>query len=137
MYKFIYDNKEYVLNNENLKYFLNDDENEVEGIDLEQVCNLLSGSEHVEFGEEFYTAKCEDCGFKIEELPKFFPFLEYHFYIFTKDNKFVTSSISSDYEENSYGRLARLGKVDNSFLLSIIVCENCGKFDIEIEQCEM
>lgn len=137
MYKFNYNNKEYEINEENLKYILNDDDEPVEGVDLDLICDLLSNSSYVDFGEEYYTAKCEDCGYTIEELPKFFPFIEYHFYIFTKDKKYVTSSISSDYEENTYNKLVALGKVDNSYLVSIIICENCGKYDIEIEQCEM
>ena len=137
MYKFVYEDKEYELNEENFRYLLQDDEKEINNISLDTICNILNDSDCVKFEREFYSEKCDLCGYSDEVHKKSYPFLEYHFFLFTKNGEIVTSSISKDYEMNSYGRLEKLGKVDNSFLVSIIMCVHCCKFDIEIAQCEM
>ena len=49
----------------------------------------------------------------------------------------VISSIDKEYEGLSYNRLERAGKVDNSYIVSINVCKNCGSYSIEIEQLEV
>lgn len=137
MYKFMYEDKEYELNEENFRYLLQDDEKEIKDISLDKVCDILNNSDCVDFEKEFYSEKCDLCGYSEEGRKKSYPFMEYHFFVFTKNGEIVTSSISKDYEINSYGRLERQGIVDDSFLVSIIMCINCRKFDIEVEQCEM
>lgn len=137
MYKFNFKEKDYELTTENCEYFLNDEESEVKGIDLGKILELLSQCENVDFSQEYYDVPCESCKTGTEEKAKQFDFLEYHFYIFTKDGNYVSSSISKDYEANSYGKLVRLGKFNNSYIVSVIVCKYCGSYSIEIEQCEM
>lgn len=137
MYKFIFNEKEYELNEEKCEDFFNDEEIEAQGVDLQKVLELLNQCEEIDFAQEYYTVPCESCLTGKAEKAKEFDFLEYHFYIFTKGASYVTSSISKDYEPNSYSNLVRVGKLDNSYIVSIIVCKHCGSYSVEIEQCEM
>lgn len=137
MYKFDFEGKTYELNEEKFQYLIGDDEIEVQGIDLHKILNLLSESKEVGFTRQYYKDPCDICIKEDSAKEKYYGFLECHFYIFTKNNEYVVSSISEEYEPNSYGRLVRLGKLDNSFLVSVIVCANCGAYEIEIEQVDM
>lgn len=136
-YKFTYNDKEYCLEEEKCECFFNDEEMPIKNIEVSNILNILNESENAKFDLEYYAEPCEICLFGKKEKRKAFPFLEYHFYIFTKNDSYVTTSISSDYEENSYSEIYRNGKVDNSYIVSIIVCENCGDYIVEIEQCNM
>ncbi|MBU5483196.1 DUF3785 domain-containing protein [Clostridium sp. MSJ-11] len=137
-YKFIYKDKAYELSKDNCDYiFLSDEENEITGIELSDILELLNGCMKVSFDSAYYSQPCEKCLYGKEEKLKYFNFLEYHFYIFTKDNKYVISSISKEYEDTSFSQLLKLGKIDNSFIVMIMVCENCGAYAIEIEQCDI
>ena len=80
---------------------------------------------------------CENCNTGVEEKKKFFDFLGYSFYIYTKDNNYVISNIEPEYEGLTFDRLYRLGKVDNSYLVTINVCKHCGEYSIEIEEFEL
>ena len=73
----------------------------------------------------------------IKEKEKFFPFLEYHFYIYTKDGKYVISTIDKDYEGKSFNKLSRAGLVDDSYIVSVIICKHCNDYIIQIENCEV
>ncbi|OJT73716.1 DUF3785 domain-containing protein, partial [Clostridioides difficile] len=64
-----------------------------------------------------------------------FLFLEYHFYIFSKDGEYVISNISVDYKGLSFNKLSRANKVDNSYIVSVIICENCQDYIVQIENC--
>ena len=102
MLKFVYDEKEYVLEKDKNVCFLNDEEKPVDGV---------------------------------KEKQKFFAFLEYHFYIYTKDQKFIISDIQKEYEGQSFNKLLRANKVDDSYIVSLIICKNCGDTLIQIENC--
>ncbi|MEG1423879.1 MAG: DUF3785 domain-containing protein [Peptostreptococcaceae bacterium] len=135
MYKFNYDEKEYVLDKTNCSGLINDDEKPVNGMDIESILDLLSECEDVNFDVEYYQEACPACLAGVKEKEKFFPFLEYHFYIFTKEGKFAISDISKDYEGLSFNRLSRANKVDDSYIVSIIACKNCQDYIIQIENC--
>ncbi|MEQ8154238.1 MAG: DUF3785 family protein [Clostridiaceae bacterium] len=137
MYKFKFEDKEYELNDGNCELFFTDEEQTAESFDLQEVLSLLNEAEEVSFDKVYYMDACPECRYKKDDKDKYYEYLEYHFYIFTKDGKYVTSSISKDYEANSFGRLFRLGKFDDSFLVNITVCKNCGDCTVEIEQFEM
>lgn len=66
---------------------------------------------------------------------KILSFLEYHFYIFSKDGEYVISNISVDYKGLSFNKLSRANKVDNSYIVSVIICENCQDYIVQIENC--
>lgn len=136
-YEFIFDNRKYELNEDNFDCLVNDEENPIEGVDESKVLELLGECGEANFDIEYYGEPCANCFAGKEEKAKAFKFLEYHFYVFSKQGKYVISSISKEYKNTSYNKLLKYGKVDNSYIVSIIVCVNCGRYLIEIEQCEV
>ncbi len=135
MYKFNYDNKEYILEEKNCSGLINDEDKPVDGISIEKILDLLQQSEDVNFDMEYYQEACPECLAGVKEKQKFFGFLEYHFYIFTKDSNYIISDIDKDYKGLSFNKLTRQGKVDDSYIVSIIICENCQDYIIQIENC--
>ncbi|MGL4912639.1 MAG: DUF3785 family protein [Romboutsia sp.] len=135
LFKFNYEEDECVLEDKNCSGFINDEEKSVEGLSLDVILDLLNSAENVDFDVEYYQEACPMCLKGVKEKEKFFPFLEYHFYIYTKDNKFVISDISKDYEGLSFNKLSRKNKVDDSYIVSIIVCKNCLDYIVQIENC--
>jgi len=133
-YKFSYDNKEFELKEENCDYINNE---EVEGLEVSNVIELLKNCEEVNFDVEYYDSACDQCRANRKDETKFFEYLEFHFYAFTKNNKFVLSSVSKEYENTTFTSLMKEKKIDNSFIVSVIACRNCGVWAIEVEQCEM
>ncbi|MCC0696167.1 DUF3785 domain-containing protein [Clostridioides sp. ES-S-0048-02] len=135
LYKFIYENKEYLLKEDNCSALINDEESPIQEISIPKIIEILNESEDVDFDIEYYQEACPLCLEGVKEKKKFFPFLEYHFYIFSKDGKYVISNISSDYKGMSFNKLSRANKVDNSYIVSVIICENCQDYIIQIENC--
>lgn len=136
-FKFVYDNKEYELREVNCSCLINDEEQPVMGIEKSNIIELLSQQEICDFDIEYYDEPCRNCLSGEKEKSKYFKFLEYHFYIYTKKGSYVISSISKEYQDTSYNKLFKKGIVDNSYIISIIVCVNCGDYSIEIEQCDV
>lgn len=133
-YKFQYEDKEFELKEDNCDYINNE---EVENFHISTVLELLNKGEEVRFTVEYYDSCCEECKFNRKDDTKFFEFLEYHFYIYTKENNYVLSSISPEYGNVTLTSLVRDKKIDNSHIVSILVCKNCGTWAIEVEQCDM
>lgn len=136
-YKFVFNERTYELSLDNCNELLNDEECPVVGLTNSEIFTLLNQWEEVKFDIEYYEEFCPNCKAGKAEKAEFYKFLEYHFYIFAKDCEYVMSSISKEYKKTSYNRLLKRGKVDNSYIVSIIICENCGDYFIEIEQCEI
>ena len=132
-YKFVYDNKEYILTEENCEGIFFDEENEVTGLSLDIVLNALNEGEEVNFSNEYYSGKCS-CNNQ-EELNKSYRYLEYHFFIYTKNNEYVINTIGTEYADTSFNRLFSLGKIDDSYIVIVTVCPNCGTYSISVEQC--
>lgn len=138
MFKFTFDEKEYILDDGNFDELINDDEKPIKNINNDTIIELLNNSpEEIIFDEEFYIEACTKCLKGIKEKEKFFPFLEYHFYIYTKDCKYVTSTIDKDYKGKSFNKLSRANLVDDSYIVSIIICKHCNDYIIQIENCEV
>ncbi|WP_163193931.1 DUF3785 family protein [Clostridium thermarum] len=135
-YKFTYEDKTYELGEDNLDYFLNDEEKPVSGIDLAKIMTLLNEAEDVSFSLEYYDSPCDNCLKGKAEKEKYFKFLEYHFFLYTKEATYVTSNIDKGRKEY-FTSLLNKGLVDDSYIVSIMVCQNCGNYAIEIEQCEV
>lgn len=134
-FKFLHGDDEFVLGEDNLTYI---DNEEVENFDLEEIVDLLNEtSEEVDFDYEYFADKCEECGGGKTLDKKHYGFLEYHFYIFTKAGNYVMSNISKDFENTSYTKLVKERKIDNSYIVSILLCEDCKTYNIAIEQCDM
>lgn len=136
-YKFIFEGKEYILGEENLEYFANDENKPLEGIDYKKVLEILNKSDEVDFQKAYYENCCSKCRWGKEEKKKVFDFLEFYFYVYGKNNKYITSSIDGEYDKKSFIRLNREGIVDKSYLLTIIVCRKCRTYSIEIEEFEV
>lgn len=136
--KFTANDREYELKVDNCIGILNDEEKPVEGLDVEKVLSLLNEGveigEEVRFDLEYYDVPCESCE---SEKSKYYGFLEYYFYIFTKEGNYVTSSLSRDYENTCFRKLVKANKVDESYIVTLIVCKDCGNYEISIEQCEV
>lgn len=133
-YKFNYDEKQYILNEDNCSGLLNDEEKPVKNINLSNIIELLKQNDN-DFDVEYYQEACPECLAGVKEKEKFFLFLEYHFYIYTKNQEYVISDISKDYEGLSFNKLSRSNKVDDSYIVSIIICKNCGDYIVQIENC--
>ena len=134
-FKFLHGDDEFVLGEDNLTYI---DNEEVENFDLEEIVELLNEtSEEVDFDYEYFDDKCEECGGGKTLDKKHYGFLEYHFYVFTKAGNYVMSNISKDFENTSYTKLVKERKIDNSYIVSILLCEDCKTYNIAIEQCDM
>lgn len=138
-YKFVFNDKTYELGIDEGNCLINDEEYPVVGIECSDILELLNQQEEVNFDIEHYEQPCQNChaGVGTEEKIRYFKFLEYHFYIFTKESKYIISSISKEYQNTSFNRLLKRGKVDNSYYVSVMVCVNCGDYSIEIEQCDV
>lgn len=134
-YKFNYEGKEYILSQKNCSDIINDEEKPVKGTSLDKILNILNESDDIDFDIEYYQEACPECLAGVKEKQKFFGFLEYHFYIFTKNGEYVISDIDKDYQGLSFNKLSRSGKVDDSYIVSIIVCENCQDYIVQIENC--
>lgn len=134
-YKFNYEEKEYILSQKNCSDIINDEEKPVKGTSLDKILNILNESDDIDFDIEYYQEACPECLAGVKEKQKFFGFLEYHFYIFTKNGEYVISDIDKDYQGLSFNKLSRSGKVDDSYIVSIIVCENCQDYIVQIENC--
>jgi len=135
-YKINYEEKEYILSEENCIDLLNDDERPVSKFDLKEAIELLNKTEKdAEFDTEYYQEACPDCLYGVKEKQKFFAFLEYHFYIFTKNGEYGISDISNEYSGKSFNKLSRGNEVDDSYIVSVIVCKNCCKFVVQVENC--
>lgn len=135
MYKFNYENEEYIIDQTNCTELINDEEKPVKGVDIDTILNLINQCDDVDFDMEYYQEACIECLAGVKEKQKFFGFLEYHFYIFTKNGEYVISDIDKSYEGLSFNKLNKQGRVDDSYIVSIIICEKCKKFIIQIENC--
>ncbi|MEG1408547.1 MAG: DUF3785 family protein [Terrisporobacter sp.] len=136
MYKFKFDQQEYILDKDNFDELINDEEKPVKDVDLDLILKVLNESgEDIIFDEEYYMEACPKCLAGVKE--KFFHFLEYHFYIYTKNGEYVISTIDKDYEGKSFNKLSRANVVDDSYIVSIIMCKHCKDYMIQIENCEV
>ena len=135
MLKFVYDEKEYVLEKDKNVCLLNDEEKPVKGLSLDDILDMLGNLEEIDFDTQYYKEACVECLAGVKEKQKFFPFLEYHFYIYTKNQNFVISDIQNEYEGQSFNKLLKAKKVDDSYIVSLIICKNCQDTLIQIENC--
>ena len=134
-YKFVYDEKEYILTEENCEGIFFDEENEVTGLSLVTILSALNEGEEVEFSNEYYAGKCS-CDTQ-EQINKSYRYLEYHFYVYTKNKEYVLNTLSEEYKSTSFNTLFSLGKIDDSYIVNVTVCPNCGTYSIEVDQCEV
>ena len=136
-FKSKYNEKEYILNEQNLEYFVNDEVNPIMDVNEEKIIEILNNSDKVDFSKAYFDLPCENCKTGLEEKKKFFDFLGFNFYIYAKDRKYVVSTLDREYEGMSFNRLQKSGKVNESYIVIINVCKHCGSYSIEIEEFEV
>ena len=136
-FKFKYNEKEYILNEQNLEYFVNDEVNPIMDVNEEKIIEILNNSDKVDFSKAYFDLPCENCKTGLEEKKTFFDFLGFNFYIYAKDRKYVVSTLDREYEGMSFNRLQKSGKVNESYIVIINVCKHCGSYSIEIEEFEV
>ena len=134
--KFTVNNEEHILDRENFGAFFNDEEKPVKGASEEYILSLLEGKE-LDFEKAYYSVACQNCNSEKTGQKKAYKFYEYHFYLYTKDGEVVTNSLILEDSEESFEKLLSIGKVDNSYIVSIIVCADCGDYEIDIEEFEI
>ncbi len=126
-----YQDRSYELKEEKCQGILNDEVKPLRGFELTDILSLLKQYFEVRFDLEYFDSACESCRFGKAEKAKTFKFIEFHFYAFTKGGNFVISNISPEY--TTFKDLLRKKSVVESYLVSVIVCEHCGDYTIEIE----
>ena len=109
-FKFKYNEKEYILNEQNLEYFVNDEVNPIMDVNEEKIIEILNNSDKVDFSKAYFDLPCENCKTGLEEKKKFFDFLGFNFYIYAKDRKYVVSTLDREYEGMSFNRLQKKWK---------------------------
>ena len=134
-YKFVYDEKEYILTKENCEGMFFNDENEVTGLSVDSILSALNEGEEVNFSTEYYAGICS-CNAQ-EQINKSYGYLEYHFYIYTKNNEYIINTLSEEYKSTSFNKLFSLRKIDDSYIVNVTVCPNCGSYSIEVDQCDV
>ncbi|MBC7960448.1 MAG: DUF3785 family protein [Vallitaleaceae bacterium] len=135
-YTFNFYGKTYELKVENCGALLNDEGKPLIGFEISELLLLLNQSDAINFDVEYFDSACDQCFAGKAEKLKHFRFLEFHFYLFSLGGKYVLSSISKTYEEGSFNQLAKRGIVDDCYICSVVVCENCSTYYLEIEQCD-
>lgn len=134
--KFNVNNEEHILEEEKFGTFFNDEENPVRNISEDDILEILEGKE-LDFDKAYYSMPCENCNSEKSGEKKAYKFFEYHFYLYTKDGEVITNSLDIKGENTSFNRLQKAGEVDNSYIVTIMVCCDCGDFGIEIEEFEI
>ena len=64
MLKFVYYEKEYVLEKDKNVCFLNDEEKPVEGISLDDILNMIDNLEEIDFDTQYYKEACVEDVYK-------------------------------------------------------------------------
>lgn len=86
---------------------------------------------------EYYEDPCENCPPVERKKKELVPYLEGHFYLFTKKGEPVMSTLDPAYEATSYELLVNEGKVDESYVVSVVICPDCGEYQVILDQVEM
>ena len=75
-FKFTFDDKEYILNEDNLEYFVNDEENPIKDIDEKKIIEILHNSEKCWIYKwHFWISLVKTVIEGVAEKKKFFDFL--------------------------------------------------------------
>lgn len=128
---------EWTLKKEKCIGIFNDDIAPIKNINCDQILTWMAHLDPEVFELEYFEDDCEICPVKPRGKKKLVPYLEGHFYVFTKSGEVVSTSIDPAFVSGSYETLLLKGTVDESYILSVILCPTCGYFQVSIEQLEM
>lgn len=132
-----YEDKSWQLTKDQCQGLFNDELLPIESFDFDTVMGWMQHMDSESFELEYFEDDCEVCPPKARGKKKLVPYLEGHFYVFTKAGKPVVTSIDPGYEMGSFERMQLMGEVDQSYILSVIVCPSCGTFQLSLEQVDM
>lgn len=129
--------KDYTLDQEHCDGIFNDDLMPIKNFSYEVVNQWLNHMPNDNFDIEYYEDDCAVCPPKPRGKKKLVPYLEGHFYVFTKSGEVVITSIDPTFVQGSFEEMSLRGTVDQSYILSIIICPICGAYEFSLEQVEM
>lgn len=115
----------------------NDETDPIHDLTYERVASWMSYMPVDAFEIEYFEDDCEICPPRARGKKKLVPYLEGHFYVFTKEGESVTLSVHPDYISGSFESLLLQGIVDQSYILSVIICPTCGHYQFSLEQVDM
>ncbi len=128
---------EWLLSEEKCQGIFNDEILPINELTFTTVMSWMKNLDSADFELEYYEDDCEVCPTKARGKKRLVPYLEGHFYVFTKLGNVVTTSIEPSFEMGSYDALILKGEVDQSYIMSVIVCPDCGSFQLSLEQVDM
>lgn len=128
---------EWLLNEDKCQGIFNDEIMPISALTFSAVMTWMKNLDSADFELEYYEDDCEVCPPKARGKKRLVPYLEGHFYVFTKQGSVVTTSIEPSFEMGSYDALILKGEVDQSYIMSVIVCPDCGSFQLSLEQVDM
>lgn len=129
--------KVYPLSLDNCEAFFNDEEAPIHELDAALALKWIGQMPQESFALEYYEDDCESCPPAPRSKKRLVPFIEGHFYLFTKAQTVVMTNIDADYQQGAFDGLLADSKADDSYILSLVLCPKCHKFQIEVERCEM
>ncbi len=115
----------------------NDEIAPIHELTYELVASWMSYMPEDAYEIEYFEDDCEICPPKPRGKKRLVPYLEGHFYVFTKAGQPVTLSIHPEYVMGSFESLLLQGIVDQSYIMSVIVCPTCGHYQFSLEQVDM
>lgn len=131
--------REYVLTAEDCTSFYNDEIKPVDGITEDDVIGMFAAAvvDELTITKEYYKDPCEKCPPVERSKKEMVAYNEMHLFLFTKNQKAVMTNVAPEFQELNFTQLLEEKRVDDSYVVSLIVCPVCGKYQIQIDQVDM
>lgn len=136
-YTLVREQGEWLLDEAHCQGLFNDEIEPLEPFTYEMVMNWMSHLSADAFEIEYFEDDCEICPPKPRGKKKLVPYMEAHFYVFSKNGAPVITSIEPDFVQGSFETMQLKGEVDQSYILSVILCPACGSYQLSLEQVDM
>ncbi|MPQ45368.1 DUF3785 family protein, partial [Clostridium tarantellae] len=117
-YKVNFQGKKYELNKDNLQDFFNDEIKPIKNFSIEKLIEIFNDSDKINFEQSYYKEACYNCNCEYNKDKNYFKFIEYNFYLYTKNENYIISNIEKNYEGLSFNKLFKIGKIDDSYILT-------------------
>lgn len=136
-YKLVTEQGEWLLDAAHCQALFNDEIEPIAPFTYDMVMSWMAHLPSDAFEIEYYEDDCEICPPKPRGKKKLVPYLEAHFYVFTKGGSVVATSIEPSFVQGSFETMQLKGDVDQSYILSVILCPACGSYQLSLEQVDM
>lgn len=133
----ILEGKCFELTQEKCSAMHNDEAKPVEGIDIDMLLAFGNAMDPEAFSKEYYREDCEGHEPAPRAKKELVPYWEGHYYLYTKKQKPVMTSVSPEYADTSFDRLLKSGTVDDSYIVTFILCPVCGLYQIHVDQLDI